>query len=180
MAAPSASVTGAMLRAGLWFLLGSWLGAWFLFAFSVAPAAFGALKPEAAGSVVGPVLGVLHLYGGGMGLLLALLARRLGRGLWHQALPLVMAALCLFSQFWVTAEIAAIRDLAFGPDGSAEAIVRFGSLHRISMGIYTSVGLLAIALTGLHARADAIGAKAPRLEIGANPAKNRTESPENA
>jgi hypothetical protein len=48
------------------------------------------------------------------------------------------------------------------------------------MGIYTGVGILAIVLTGLHAHADATGVRAPRLRIGANAAKNRTESPENA
>ena len=56
--------TGSMVRAALWLLLGGWLGAWCLFAFAVAPTAFRSLPAEAAGSVVGPVIAVLHLYGG--------------------------------------------------------------------------------------------------------------------
>ncbi len=173
--------TGSMVRAALWLLLGGWLGAWCLFAFAVAPTAFRSLPAEAAGSVVGPVIAVLHLYGGAAGVLLALLARALRRGLWHQAVPLVMAGLCLFSEFWVTSQIDAVRDAAFGPNANTEALLRFGRLHGISMGIYTAVGLLAFVLSGLHARSDALGAEAPRLgRTSPNGAKNHAESPENA
>ena len=46
----------------------------------------------------------------------------------------------------MTAQIEAIRDLAFGPEGSPEIALRFQHLHRLSMGIYTSVGIGAFAL----------------------------------
>ena len=76
---------------------------------------------------------------------------------------------------------ASIRDAAFGPDANAEALRSFGQLHRLSMGIYTVVGLLAFLLTGLHARSDALGAEAPRIgPVSPNGAKNHAESPENA
>jgi Domain of unknown function (DUF4149) len=171
---------GAGLRGGLWLLLGGWLGAWWLFAFSVARTAFNVLPPETAGKLVGPVLDNLHLFGGVAGVALALLARALGRGFWHQTLPLVMAGLCLFSQFAVTSEIERLRDLAFGPAADAATLTRFWQLHGASMAIYTVVGLLALVLTGLHAWADASGAEAPRLSQPPNPAKNRAESAKNA
>jgi uncharacterized protein DUF4149 len=144
------------LRTALWVLLGWWIGGWALFAFVVAPTAFGVLPTiQVAGRLVAPVLATLHLYGAGAGLALAALAGALSRrgiALW---LPLAMSALCLASHFGVTAQIEAIRDLAFGPEGSGEIALRFQHLHRLSMWIYTAVGVGAYALVWVHARADA-------------------------
>jgi len=171
----------AGLRGALWLLLGGWFGAWCVFAFSVAPTAFGSLPTPSAGTVVGPVIGTLHLFGGAAGIALALLARALGRGAWHQLLPLVMSVLCLVSHFGITAEIDRLRDMAFGPEGNVEATARWWQLHGISMLIFTAVGLLALVLAGLHAWSDTAGAEAPRtLPTRPNPAKNRAESPKNA
>ncbi len=171
----------ATLRGALWVLLGGWFGAWCVFAFSMAPTAFGSLPPRSAGGVVGPVIASLHLFGGAAGIALALLARALGRGAWHQSLPLLMSVLCLVSHFGVTAEIDRVRDVAFGPDGDVEATARWWRLHGISMAIFTAVGLLSLVLAGLHAWSDAAGAEAPRaLSTRSNPAKNRAESPKNA
>lgn len=146
--------TSASLRAGLWLLLGGWLGAWTLFAFGVAPVAFRSLPAETAGRIVGPVLTALHLYGAGAGVVLALLAAAMRRSRWLVVIPLIMGALCLISQFGVTAAIDRTRELAFGPAGGVEDAARFWRLHGLSMGIYTAVGLLALLLLGLHARAD--------------------------
>lgn len=181
MASTPTGLGAAALRGGLWLLLGGWLGAWFLFAFAVAPTAFRALPPAEAGGVVGPVIGALHLYGAFAGVALAVIARRLGRGHWHQILPLLAAGLCLASEFVLTPEIDRIRSLAFGPDATLEATARWWRLHGISMAIYTAVGVIALALSGLHAWSDAAGAEAPRAaSIGPNPAKNRVESAKNA
>jgi len=144
------------LRLALWTLLGGWTGGWVLFALVVARVAFAALPTtELAGRVVGPVLAALHLYGAAAGVALAALAWALARGPATTALPLVLSALCLVSHFGVTAEIESIRDLVFGPGGSAELAARFHLLHQLSMGIYASVGLGAYALLWLHVRADA-------------------------
>jgi len=144
------------LRTALWVLLGWWIGGWALFAFVVAPTAFGVLpSTQIAGQLVAPVLTTLHLYGAVAGLALAVLAWALARSgvaLW---LPIAMSALCLASHFGVTAQIEAIRDLAFGPEGSSEIALRFQHLHRLSMWIYTAVGIGAYALVWVHARADA-------------------------
>jgi hypothetical protein len=156
MRGASAGAGGVWLRAALWLLLGGWLGAWTLFAFVVAPTAF-RVSPSThvAGQVVGPVLTALHLYGGGAGLALSALAwalARRGLALW---LPLAMSTLCLVSQFGVTAEIEVVRELAFGPGGSAELAARFQRLHRLSMAIYATVGAAGFVLLAIHARADA-------------------------
>jgi hypothetical protein len=148
----------AWLRGTSWLLLGGWVGAWVLFAFVVAPTAFRVLpSTHAAGQLVGPVLGALHVYGAVAGVALALASwglNRTGPCVW---LPLVMSALCLASQFGVTAQIEAVRPLVFGPEGSPEMAARFQLLHRLSMGIYTAVGIAGFLLVALHARADAAG-----------------------
>ena len=152
----SARFGSVALRSTLWLLLGGWLGAWALFAFGVAPIAFRVLpSSEVAGSLVGPLLRGMHLYGIAAGLGLCGVALGLGRGRLLVLLPLVLACLCAFSEFWVTAGIDVVRPEAFGPGATAEAAARFSTLHVTSRAIYSAVGLGLIALTVLHARADA-------------------------
>jgi hypothetical protein len=160
MAAAPPRARDLVLRCALWVVLGGWNGAWALFAFVVARVAFQVLPTTAlAGKVVGPVLAALHLYGAVAGVALALLGGALGRGRPAIALPLALSALCLVSHFAVTSEIEEIRELVFGPGGSPELAARFQHLHRLSMGIYTAVGLGAYALLWLHVRADATRAE---------------------
>jgi hypothetical protein len=143
-------------RTALWLLLGGWVGSWALFGLVVAPTAFRILpSTQIAGQLVGPVLTALHLYGGLAGVALALLARGLGRRPLLVALPLLMGALCLASHFGISLRLDEIRDLAFGPTGNSQAAGRFNLLHQVSLGIYVAVGLMAVALTALHASADA-------------------------
>lgn len=145
----------ALLRSLLWLLLGGWVGSWLLFALVVAPTAFRVLpSTPVAGSLVGPVLDALHLYGAAAGLALAVLALLLRRGWLRIALPLAMSAACLISQFGVSAALAEIRDQAFGPGGSEMVAAHFTRLHRISMTIYSVVLLGALALVALHAASD--------------------------
>jgi hypothetical protein len=181
MESTGAGLGAVVLRGSLWLLLGGWLGAWFLFAFSVAPTAFRVLPAAEAGGVVGPVIGALHLYGAFAGIALAGIARGLGRGRWHQILPLLAAGLCLGSEFLLTPEIDRIRSLAFGPDATLEATTRWWRLHGISLATYGAIGVIALILSGLHAWSDAAGAEVPRaVPIDPNPAKNREESAKNA
>ncbi len=144
-----------LLRSALWLTLGAWIGAWLLFGAVVAPTAFRVLpSTEVAGSLVGPVLEALHLYGAAAGALLALLAVALGRGRLLVALPLLMSAVCLYSHFGVSAELSEIRDLAFGPGGAPEFAARFTRLHRVSLGLFMGLGGAAVGLLVLHSRAD--------------------------
>jgi len=145
------------LRSLLWLLLGGWIGSWGGFALLAAPTAFRVLpSTELAGRFVGPVVSALHVYGAAAGVLLALLAWSLGRGRRLVVLSLAAAALCAYSELWITPRIAAIRPLVFGPEGSPELAARFQHLHRVSVLIFLSVGLSTLALLAAHVRADVL------------------------
>lgn len=146
------------LRAGLWLLLGGWIGAWLLFGLGISTTAFRVLpSTELAGQVVGPILSDLQVYGAVAGVALALIALGLGRGRALWVTPLVLAGLCLYSEFVITPGVQAVRNGAFGPDGSVEATEQFARLHQRSLAVFIAVGLGAIWLLVLHAREDARG-----------------------
>jgi hypothetical protein len=145
-----------VLRTALWLLLGGWVGSWGLFGMVVAPTAFRVLpSTEIAGTLVGPILTSLHLYGIAAGIGLGALGALLQRGPLRIALPLLLAAACAYSQFGVSAQIAEIRDGAFGPGGSVGDAARWNTLHQLSIGIYLVVSAGALVLAGLHAASDA-------------------------
>jgi hypothetical protein len=126
-----------------------------LFALAVAPTAFRVLpSPELAGRVVGPVLASLHLYGMGAGIAIAGLTLALGRGTRLALLALLLSLVCLYSHFGVTAQIAELRDAAFGAEATVEAQLRWARLHRLSMGLFAATGLATLILALLHARHD--------------------------
>ncbi len=144
------------VRTELWLLLGGWFGSYLLFGAVIAPTAFAVLPTtEIAGTLIGPVLTNLHLFGALAGVPVALLSRSLGRSRVLVGIPVALSALCLYSHFGVSAEMAEIRNLAFGPGGNPESAARFGDLHRASVGVFVFVGLVVTALISLHARADA-------------------------
>ena len=148
------------LHSALWLILGGWIGSFGLFALVIARVAFEVLpSTEVAGQLVGPVLSAIHLYGAAAGLACALIALAMGRSQILVGLPLVLMAACLYTQFGVSAEIAEIRDLTFGPEGNADAAGRWQELHRLSMIIFSLVWLGAMALLVLHARQDARNAQ---------------------
>ena len=159
MTKPKARRSGPLvqtaLRTCLWLLLGGWFGAYLLFGAVIAPTAFEVLPSfEVAGNLVGAVLTKLNLYGALCGVALALVSKSLGRGALLVGVPIALSALCLYSHFGVSAQMAEIRDLAFGPEASAEVVARFAALHRRSLSIFIGVGLAVTVLIGLHARAD--------------------------
>jgi len=144
------------LRTCLWLLLGGWFGSYLLFGAVVAPTAFAVLpSTQLAGDLVGPVIMKLNLYGAFAGIALAVVSKALGRGNLLIALPVALSALCLYSHFGVSAELAEIRNASFGPHATAESAARFSALHRISLAVFISVGVAVTALIGFHARDDA-------------------------
>jgi hypothetical protein len=150
-----AGAPGVLLRSALWLLLGGWVGSWACFGMLVAPLAFQLLpSTRIAGSLVGPILNALHLYGAAAGGILALLAWRLERGRLLVGLPLLLTAACLYTHFGVSAEMAEISGQAFGPEGSEVLSARFNELHRRSLAIFLAVSAATLALVFLHARAD--------------------------
>jgi len=143
------------LRTCLWLLLGGWFGSYLLFGAVIAPTAFAVLPSiELAGNLIGPVLTKLHLYGALAGIALALVSKSIGRGPLLVTAPIVLSALCLYSHFGVSTQLAEIQDLSFGPDRTAEVAARFAALHRISLAIFIGVGIAVTALIGFHAQAD--------------------------
>jgi len=152
--------SGTVVRSLLWLLLGGWVGSWALFGLVVAPTAFRVLpSTEIAGTLVGPVLTALHLYGAVAGLGVAAVAAVLRRGRLRIALPVLLAIACLYSQFGVSGEISEIRDQVFGPGGSEALAARWGRLHRLSVGIYLAVSGAILWLAVLHAASDARDAR---------------------
>ena len=152
---PDSTIRDVAQRSALWLTLGLWIGSWALFSAIVAPTAFRVLpSAEVAGTLIGPTLKALHLFGAVAGLVLALLARMLGRGARLITIPLIMSALCLYTHFGVSAEMAELRAMAFGPEGSPDSAVRFHQLHRVSVAIFLSLGAAAVTLLVLHVRAD--------------------------
>jgi len=133
-----------------WILLGCWIGGMLFFALVIAPTAFRELPRELAGVVASHSLRVLHLYGGAAGVVLAGLTLLLGRGLRLAALPLLLAAACLYSHFGITGEMAELHPRAFGPTAEAAARARYNQLHGRSMWVYTLVGAGALLLPPLH------------------------------
>lgn len=147
-----------LLRASALMIAHAWLGAMLLFAFVVAPTAFRVLPgAEIAGQMIGPVLSAIHLIGIVAGVSLAVLAWALGRRPWLIALPLLLAAACAFSEFFVTAQIAGVLPHELGGPAPGERAERFAMLHRLSMVIYTAVGLGAGAVGVGHVHADRDG-----------------------
>jgi hypothetical protein len=136
--------------------LGGWIGSWLFFALVVARTAFRVLpSTELGGRVVAPALEALHLYGVVAGVLVAGVAWSLQRARACIVLPLVLAGLCIYSQAVVTGEMETLRPRVFGAQGDELSAARYRALHGRSMAIFSAVALGAIALTYLHARADA-------------------------
>lgn len=148
------------LRTGLWLFLGGWVGAWMFFGAVVSRVAFRVLPTtEMAGTLIGPILASLQWYGAVAGIVLMGLTLAMGRGTAMALVPLAMGLACLFSHIFVTGEIEALRDLAFGPDGNTAAAARFNLLHQISVGVFLAVGAASLVLVWLHARADSRGTR---------------------
>ena len=151
----ASGTSGVVLRSLLWLCLGGWVGSWACFGLLVAPMAFQLLpSTRMAGTLVGPILTALHLYGVVAGGILALVAWLLGRGRLRIGLPLAMAIACLYSHFGLSAEIAELSGRAFGPDGSEALAARFNTLHQLSLGIYGVVSAASLTLVVLHAGSD--------------------------
>ena len=160
MAGPERLWLRTTLHSALWLVLGGWIGSFGLFALVIARTAFEVLpSTEVAGQLVGPVLSAIHLYGAAAGLGTALIALAMGRRGLPVGLPLILMVACLYTQFGVSAEIAEIRPMVFGPEGDADAAGRWQVLHRRSMIIFSAVWLGSMALLVLHARIDARNAQ---------------------
>lgn len=143
------------------FALGTWVGGIIYLSFIVAPAAFMTLgSPHQAGTLVGLVLGRLHILGLVSGVVYLAAAVGLGRSLAALARPaalavILMCGLTLVSQRWVSPRMAGLR----AEMGSVDAVPRdnplrlkFDRLHRVSVRLETSVLILGFAAIYLTVR----------------------------
>lgn len=153
-----------VIRATIWVLAGSWFGAMALFALVIAPTAFQVLPSQAAaGALVSPVLAALHNYGIGAGVALSGLAAVTRRGWPLIVAPLALAAICAFSEYWVTPAISEVQPRSFGVNHEVAAAERFSDLHQISRYLFGIVefGVLGLILAFARPnRADTLQPKA--------------------
>ena len=145
----------SIFRTTLWLSLGLWVGSWAFFAFVVSRIAFRVLPGDVAGDLAGSLLSVLHFGGAAAAFLTAGAAWALGRRGWVVLLPVVLALACLFSELWISPEIAMVRPSAIGVASTQQSTERFSPLHRLSLGLFLAIHLASIVLIGAHARLDA-------------------------
>jgi hypothetical protein len=148
-----------VLRSLLWLWLGAWIGAMALFG-AVTRVAFRVIPdPAVAGSLVGSLLHPLLAIGALSGVVLSMLAIRLGRGRVTIVLPLVLATACLINQFGVSRAVAEIR--LTDPGLSPELARRFAALHRLSVWLFVGTGAGAVVLAFTHALTETKRARGP-------------------
>lgn len=150
-----------VLRSALWLSLGSWVGSWAFFAFVVSRIAFEVLSGDVAGDLAGSLLTTLHYWGAAAALIAAAAAIGLGRRGIVVIAPVGLALICLISELWLSPEVAAVRPSTLGAQSSAEMQQRFGTLHRLSLGLFMAVHFVSIILVILHARLDVREATSP-------------------
>jgi len=139
--------------------LGLWAGSWAFFAFVVSRIAFQVLPGDVAGDLAGSLLTVLHFGGAAAAFVAAGSAWALGRRGWIVTLPVGIALICLFSELWISPEIAAVRPSAIRAASTIESAERFRQLHRLSIGLFLAMHVASLTLIGAHARLDARSAK---------------------
>jgi uncharacterized membrane protein len=143
------------------FALGTWVGGIIYLSFVVAPAAFISLgSPHQAGSLVGLVLGRLHILGLVAGVIYLAAAAGLGRSLSALARPAAIAVILMWfitlvSQRWVSPRMAGLRAEMGSVDTTPRdnpLRIQFDRLHRVSVRLETSVLILGIAAIYLTVR----------------------------
>lgn len=117
--------------------------------------------PAVAGELAGTLLKPVLLSGAVSGVALSWLAARLRRGRFTIVFPLVLAAACLINQFGVTRAVAEIP--LTDPGLAPELAARFAALHRLSVWLFTAVGIGAVVLAAAHAVAEAREARGSAL-----------------
>jgi hypothetical protein len=130
-------------------LLAAWLGASLLVAAVVAPAAFAVLPTRTlAGALVGRVLPVIFWSGMALGVIVALLAGRMGIGRFGLASSVVLALASAAAQLGVAPRIEALRQSIGGAIDALDVTdprrMAFGRMHGISV-LLMGIGMIAAA-----------------------------------
>lgn len=142
--------------------LGTWVGSILFLSFVVAPGAFALFSRDQAGALVGLALGRLHWLGLVCGVVYLVAHVAVARSLpafleWAAIAVILMLALTLVSQYWVSPKLADLRAEMKTQFGSVDATpgdsplrAAFGRLHGISTTLELIVllaGLIALYLT---------------------------------
>jgi len=155
----------SILRYFMLLSLVLWIGGLIFFAFAVAPTAFRVLPTRfMAGTLVGHALTTLHwiaIVSGVVFLLTSLLYNRLADGDAHvfagrHLLICLMLALTLFSQFWITPRMVALRAQVGTFDATTldnPLRIQFDALHVWSERVEGAVLLLGLVVIYLAASA---------------------------
>ena len=138
-------------------LLSVWLGAAFIVASVVAPAAFDVLPTRTlAGALVGRVLPVLFWSGVVVGLLVLWLGFRVPLPMSRSVAAVVLVAACLGAQLVIAPRIERVRAEIGGPlealDPSNPLRQAFGRLHGMSVACLGAGGLAALVILVLLVR----------------------------
>lgn len=138
-------------------LLSAWLGAALLASAVVAPAAFAVLPSRTlAGALVGRVLPVLFWSGMALGVVVLLVGRSIGAGLFGAGSAVALAGACAAAQLVIAPRIEAVRASIGGPvdalDLSDPRRQLFGKLHGVSVLCLGIAGLAALVALIVLAR----------------------------
>lgn len=138
-------------------LLAAWLGAAFVVAAVVAPAAFDVLPTRTlAGALVGRVLPVLFWSGMLIGLLVLWMGWRMPSAGARTSAAFVLVAACVVAQLVIAPRIERVRASIGGPmdalDPSSPLRQSFGRLHGLSVACLGAGGLAALLILILLVR----------------------------
>ena len=125
-------------------LLAAWLGAAFLVAAVVAPAAFAVLPSRTlAGALVGRVLPIVFWSGMLLGVVIAGISRSVGAGMVGVGAAVSLMGACAVAQLYIAPRIERVRSSIAGPvdalDPSDARRLAFGRLHGLSV-LWMGVG----------------------------------------
>jgi len=125
-----------------------WIGGLWTVGYLVAPVLFDQLQnPAQAGQIAGTLFTFMSWFGLASVLVLSVIYSFLDRAKWRFLVLLLIAVFVAISLFYLTPEIAGLRDMAGGAiEKGTEIHKRFALLHGIASGLYLLVSLLGLLL----------------------------------
>jgi len=128
-------------------ILAFWIGGMWIVGYLVVPVLFQQLPtPQMAGSLAGVLFILLSWTGLIAALLLIVIYSIIDKAKWRFAVLLLIALFIAVNLFYLTPEIAVLRELAGTLQKGTEIHSRFALLHGIASGIYLLVSLLGLLL----------------------------------
>jgi len=125
-----------------------WVGGLWTVGYLVAPVLFHHLQnPQLAGTIAGELFTLMSWFGLASALALTIIYTFLDHSKWRFLVLLLIASFIAISLFYLTPEIAGLRDMAGAAiEKGTEIHKRFAMLHGIASGLYLLVSLLGLLL----------------------------------